>query len=282
MNMLKKLKPVTPSTRSIIRLNYNSIVTTKAPEKSLIEIIKGPTGRTKGKITVHHKGGRLKRYYRIVDFKRKIRNLEGVVKTIEFDPNRSSLISLVSYSNGQKAYILTPEGLKVGDKIIAGENAPLSIGNALPLEKIPTGTPIHNIELNPGSGCVLVRSAGTSATITGFDGKYAIVRLPSKEVRFINSQCYATIGVVSNADWRNRVVGKAGTNRLRGIRPTVRGMAKDPKSHPHGGGEGKGVIGHIPKDRWGNIRGKITRRVKNRYNFMRLYNRKGQKIVLKK
>lgn len=280
--MLKKLKPVTPSTRSIIRLNYNSIVTTKVPEKSLIEIIKGPTGRTKGKITVHHKGGRLKRYYRIVDFKRKIRNLEGVVKTIEFDPNRSSLISLVSYSNGQKAYILTPEGLKVGDKIIAGENAPLSIGNALPLEKIPTGIPIHNIELNPGSGGVLVRSAGTSAKITGFDGKYAIVRLPSKEVRFINSQCYATIGVVSNADWRNRVVGKAGSNRLRGIRPTVRGMAKDPKSHPHGGGEGKGVIGHIPKDRWGNIRGKITRRVKNRYNFMRLYNRKGQKIVLKK
>lgn len=282
MATLKKLKPITAATRSIVRINYKDVVNAKRPEKSLIEVLKGSFGRSRGKITVHHKGGRLKRFYRIIDFKRKIREVEGVVKTIEYDPNRSALISLIYYSNGQKAYILTPEGLKVGDKIIASENATPTVGNSLPLYKIPTGIPIHNIELNPGSGGVLVRSAGVSATIAGFDGDLAIVKLPSKEVRLINAKCFATIGAVSNFDWKNRVIGKAGSNRLKGIRPTVRGMAKDPKSHPHGGGEGKGVIGHIPKDRWGNIRGKITRRVKNRYNFMRLYNRKGQKIVLKK
>lgn len=282
MSSLKVLKPYTPSSRGTVRIDYSSVVTTDEPEKSLIVMIKKPKGRSGGKITTHHKGGGVKRYYRIIDYKRKIRGIEGIVKTVEYDPNRSSLISLVVYPNGIKAYIISPEGIKVGDKVMAGEDAPLKIGNALPLCKIPVGTEIHNIELNPGAGGVLVRAAGSKAVLIGFTGKYAQVRMPSKEVRLINSQCYATIGVVSNSDWINRNVGKAGSNRLKGIRPTVRGMAKDPASHPHGGGEGRGVIGHVPKDRWGNVRGKVTRRKKNRYNFMRLIDRKGRKITLKK
>lgn len=279
MSALKYLKPVNPSSRFVVRVNYSDLTNVKEPEKSLVKSIKRSSGRSKGRVTVYHKGGGVKRLYRIIDFKRRIRDLEGVVRTVEYDPNRSSLISLVVYPNGVKAYILTPHGLSVGDKVMAGEDAEVSIGNALPLRKIPVGTQIHNIELNPGSGGVLVRSAGTFATVIGFDGKYAQVRMPSKEVRLINYNCYATVGVVSNKDWFNRVIGKAGSNRLRGIRPTVRGMAMDPKSHPHGGGEGKGVIGHVPKDRWGNVRGKKTRRKRNRFNFMRLVDRKSRKIV---
>lgn len=277
----KKLKPVTPSLRGVTLIDYKQSLTSTEPYKKLLVPKKGSAGRNRGKISTHHKGGGVKRHYRIIDFARTIRNVEGVVTSIEYDPNRSSFISLICYSNGEKRYILTPENLKVGDKLIAGEDVPVENGNAMPLAKIPVGTNVHNIEINPGSGGKLVRAAGTSAVVVGFDGDYAQIKMPSKEIRLINSKCYATIGVVSNSDWKNVVVGKAGRNRRKGIRPTVRGMVKSPAAHPHGGGEAKGVIGHIPKDRWGNVRGKVTRRRKNRYNHMRLVTRKGRKIVTK-
>jgi len=230
---------------------------------------------------MHHKGGSVKRKYRIIDFDRSIRDIEGTVETIEYDPNRNVYVSLVGYSNGVKAYMLTPEGVKVGTKVMSGDDAPIEPGNSLPLLKIPVGTQIHNIELNPGSGAVMVRSAGGVASILGFDKGYAQIRMPSKEVRLINVKCYATIGTLSNADFKNTIVGKAGRNRRKGIRPTVRGMVKSPVAHPHGGGEAKGVIGHIPRDRWGNIRGKITRRRKNKYKHLILVNRKGRKVLAK-
>lgn len=276
---LKKLKPVTSSSRGVTLVDYKQLVTTKEPYKTLTVHLKSAAGRSGGKITMYHKGGGVKRLYRIIDFARRIRDIEGTVKTIEYDPNRSCLISLITYSNGLKSYIITPQDLKVGDKIIAGENVPVEVGNAMPLSRIPVGTTIHNIEINPGSGGTLVRAAGTSAVVIGFSGDYAQVRMPSKEIRLINAKCYATIGAVSNPDHKNVVKGSAGRNRRKGIRPTVRGMVKPPSAHPHGGGEAKGVIGHIPKDRWGNVRGKITRRKRHRYNHMRLVNRKGRKLL---
>jgi large subunit ribosomal protein L2 len=278
---LKKLKPVTPSSRGTIFVDNKPFVTSKPTTKRLLKTVKKPAGRSGGKISMNHRGGAVKKLYREVDFSRKIRDLEGTVTTVEYDPNRNAYISLITYSNGVKAYILTVEGMEVGQKVMAGDEAPIENGNALPIGKIPTGTVVHNIEVNPGSGGTLVRSAGTSASILGFDGNYAQVRLPSKEVRLINVKCYATIGTISNADFKNTLVGKAGRNRRKGIRPTVRGMVKAPSAHPHGGGEAKGVIGHIPRDTWGNIRGKKTRRIKNRYNHLILVNRKGRKIVAK-
>lgn len=278
---LKKTKPVTASSRGLVRIDYKSSLTSKKPHKKLLKSKKGAMGRNKGKISMHHKGGAVKSHYRLIDFSRKIRNVEGTVKTIEYDPNRNSFVSLIAYANGEKAYVLTPEEIKVGDKIIAGDDVAVENGNAMPLAKIPVGTNVHNIEINPGSGGTLVRAAGLSANIIGFDGKYAQLKMPSKEIRLINSNSYATIGTVSNSDYKNTIVGKAGRNRRKGVRPTVRGMVKSPVAHPHGGGEAKGVIGHIPKDRWGNIRGKVTRRKKNRYSKMRLVDRKGRKIVVK-
>ncbi|BDQ04916.1 MAG: 50S ribosomal protein L2 [Candidatus Dojkabacteria bacterium] len=276
---LKKLKPVTPSSRGVTLVDYRSIVTNKNPYKPLTIHLKSARGRSGGKITMHHKGGGVKKLYRVIDFSRRIRDVEGKIKTIEYDPNRSCFISLVSYSNGLKNYIITPQDVKVGDKIIAGENVPVEVGNAVPLSRIPVGTTVHNIEINPGSGGTLVRAAGTSAVVIGFSGDYAQIRMPSKEIRLINTKCYATIGAVSNPDYKNILKGSAGRNRRKGIRPTVRGMVKPPSAHPHGGGEAKGVIGHIPKDRWGNVRGKITRRKRHRYNHMRLVNRKGRKLL---
>lgn len=278
---LKVLKPVTPASRGTVRINHKAVVTTSKPKKKLTKHIKKPAGRAGGKISMHHKGGAVKKLYREIDFGRKIREVEGTIASIEYDPNRNVYISLVNYSNGTQAYILTPEGVKVGKKIIAGEEAALETGNATKLSRIPLGIAIHNIELNPGSGGTMVRAAGLSATILGTDGEYTQVRLPSKEVRLINSNSYATIGTLSNADFRNTNVGKAGKNRRKGVRPTTRGMVQDPASHPHGGGEAKGVIGHTPRDKWGNIRGKLTRRKSNRFNRFRLVNRKGRKIIVK-
>jgi large subunit ribosomal protein L2 len=280
---LKILKPVTPSSRGTVLVAKKKDTTRSTPTRSLTRRLKKSSGRSHGKISTHHKGGGNAKRYRIIDFKRGIRDLAGVITSIEYDPNRNVYISLVVYENGQKTYILTPQGVNVGDKVSAGDNASADIGNAMPLNKIPVGTQVHNIEINPGSGGVMVRAAGMSATLMGFDeDNRAQIKLPSKEVRLVNSACYATIGTLSNTDNKNTKKGKAGRNRWLGIRPTVRGMVKPPSDHPHGGGEAKGVIGHVVKDRWGNIRGKNTRRKKNRFSQLRLVNRKGQKIVTKK
>lgn len=278
---LKVLKPVTPSSRGVVLMKHKRSELSKAKAKKLLVEIKKPAGRSGGKISMHHKGGSVKKLYRKIDFDWSIKNIEGKVETIEYDPNRNVYVSLVSFSNGVKTYILKPEGVIVGSKIIAGEDAPIESGNSLPLSKIPVGTEIHNIELNPGSGAVMVRSAGGVASVLGFDKNFAQVRLPSKEVRLVNIKCYATIGTLSNADFKNTIIGKAGRNRRKGVRPTVRGMVKSPDNHPHGGGEAKGVIGHIPRDRWGNIRGKKTRRGKNKFQHMILVTRKGRKVLAK-
>lgn len=279
---LKRLKPINPSSRGVVLIKHDDRdLVTKPTVKSLIIDIKKPFGRSRGKISVQHKGGGVKKKYRVIDFARSIRDIYGYIRSVEYDPYRNVYISLVTYLNGIKKYILTPEGVKVGDKVIAGENVPVEIGNSMPLCKIPVGTEIHNIELNPGSGGVLVRSAGGSARILGFDGGYAQVRMPSKEIRLINSRCYATIGTLSNSEYKHIVLGKAGRNRWKGVRPTVRGMVKSTAAHPHGGGEAKGVIGHIPKDMWGNVRGKKTRRKKNKFNYMIMVDRKGRKLNIK-
>lgn len=279
---LKVLKPVTASNRGTILVDHKSNVSGARPTRSLTKIVKKSSGRSHGKISVHHKGGGNQRRYRVIDFKRQVRDIQGVVETIEYDPNRNVYISLIVYTNGQKSYILAPEGLTVGSKVMAGENAPLLTGNALPLNKIPLGTAVHNIEINPGSGGVMVRTAGSSAVLMGFDeaGK-AQLKLPSKEIRLVHPNCYATIGTLSNSELKNTKIGKAGRNRWKGIRPTVRGMVKPPSDHPHGGGEAKGVIGHVAKDRWGNVKGKKTRRVNHRFTQMILVNRKGTKIRVK-
>lgn len=280
---LKFIKPVTPSQRGNVRIDYSkelSYSNSKTPKK-LRKPLKGSAGRSGGRISIRHKSRGVKSHYRVIDFSRKIRNVNGEIKSIEYDPNRSAFISLVVYENGLKSYILTPKGVKVGDKVISGDEVSLEVGNATKLSRISPGIEVHNIELNPGSGGTMVRSAGTSAVILGSDGVYTQLRLPSKEVRLVNSNSYATIGSISNSDYINTNIGKAGINRRKGVRPTTRGMVQDPSSHPHGGGEGKGVIGHVPKDKWGNVRGKLTRRKKNRFNKFRLSNRKGGKIVTK-
>lgn len=279
---LKFLKPVTASSRGTVLVDHKKSVTTSKPQRNLTVSLKKDTGRTRGKVTVRHKGGRLLRRYRLVDFKRLIRDISGTISTIEFDPNRNAYISLVVFENGQKSYILSPEGVKVGTKVMAGDEAPIEIGNAMPLTRIPVGSQIHNVELNPGSGGVMARSAGISITLMGFDEKgRAQIKLPSKEIRLVNAKCYATIGTLSNSDHKNEKVGKAGRNRRRGKRPSVRGLVMAPNAHPHGGGEAKGVIGHVAKDVWGNVRGKNTRRKKNRFQHLRLVNRKGQKVRVK-
>lgn len=278
---LKVLKPTTASRRNTVLIDHKKVVTTKRPTRSLTSVIKKPAGRSHGTITVRHKGGAMKKRYRIIDFKRSIRDIAGKISTIEYDPNRNVYISLVVFTNGQKCYILTPANVKVGQQVMAGDDAPIEFGNALPLNKMPVGSEIHNIEVNRGSGGVLVRSAGMAAVLMGFDDNKAQIKLPSKEVRVVNANCYATLGVLSNSDHKNVKIGKAGRNRRKGIRPSVRGMVMAPNDHPHGGGEGKGQIGHVVKDVWGNIRGKNTRRKKNRFTRNILVTRKGRKVIVK-
>ncbi len=231
----------------------NTELSNRRPEKSLIKIMKKRSGRNNsGKITVRHRGGAQKRYYRIIDFKRDKKDIPGVVKSLEYDPNRTANIALVVYADGEKRYILAPNGLKEKDVVISSENADFKVGNALPIKNIPIGMPIHNIELRPGKGGQIVRSAGGSAIIQSKEDKYANVVLASGEIRKILTTCYATIGQVSNIDWQNISFGKAGRKRLMGWRPTVRGVAMSPNAHPHGGGEGKAGIGMpSPKSPWG-------------------------------
>ena len=274
---IKKYNPTTNGRRNMSVLVYDEI-TTSTPEKSLLAPLRKKGGRNNmGRITVRHQGGGHKQKYRIIDFKRDKFNVEGRIATVEYDPNRSANIALVSYFDGEKRYIIAPKGIKVGQTIVSGENVDIKVGNALPLEKIPVGTVIHNIELHPGHGAQLVRSAGASAQILGREGKYVLVRLTSGEVRKILGVCYATIGEVGNADYMNVNTGKAGRTRYLGIRPTVRGSVMNPNDHPHGGGEGRQPIGRkSPMTPWGKVAlGMKTRKSKNKTNDLIVRRRNG-------
>ena len=249
---------------------FDEITKTK-PEKSLLRPLKRQAGRSsQGRITVRHHGAGAKRMYRIIDFKRDKLGIAGEVSAIEYDPNRSARIALISYADGEKRYILAPVSLKVGDSIMAGEGAEMKVGNALPLRSIPTGTGIYNIELHRGKGGQLVRSAGATAQLMAKEGSYALVRMPSGEIRRIHIECYATIGQVGNLDHRHIKLGKAGRKRHMGWRPTVRGSAMSPRDHPHGGGEGRSPIGLPgPKTPWGKpALGYRTRRNKATNNMI--------------
>ena len=248
---IKKYKPVTPGHRYKTTLTFEEITKTN-PEKSLTKGISKTGGRgAKGRITIWHRGGGHKRRYRIIDFKRNKTDVEGTVSSIEYDPNRSCFISLIKYKDGEKRYILTPQGIKIGDKIVSGDNPKIKIGNALPLKNVPLGTEVHNIELTIGKGGQIVRSAGTFATVTAKEGNYVFVKLPSSEVRKIHKNCIATIGKLGNEDNEKVVIGKAGRKRYLGRRPIVRGSAMNPVDHPHGGGEGKTKGGRHPVTPWG-------------------------------
>ena len=249
---IKSFKPTTPSRRNMTVVDYRGLSKVK-PEKSLLESLKKTAGRNSyGRITVRHHGGGNKIKYRIIDFKRDKVGMPAEVKTIEYDPNRTAFIALVQYEDGEKRYILAPHGLKVGDHVVSGEGADIKPGNCLPIANIPLGTMIHNIELIPGRGGQLVRSAGVAAQLMAKEGVAAQVRLPSGEVRFIKMGCRATIGQVGNIDHENVHVGKAGRARHMGQRPEVRGSVMNPVDHPHGGGEGRSPIGHAgPLTPWG-------------------------------
>ncbi|MDD2490107.1 MAG: 50S ribosomal protein L2 [Bacilli bacterium] len=249
---VKTYKPTTNARRKMNTL-VNKDVSKKAPEKKLLTKLKKSAGRNnQGKITIRHRGGGAKRKYRVIDFKRDKDNIIGTVATIEYDPNRSANIALINYQDGEKRYIIAPLNIKVGDKIISGEEVDIKIGNASPLKNIPVGTVVHNIEMRPGKGAQLARAAGSNAQIIGRENKYVLLRLKSGEMRKILGTCRATIGEVSNPDHELIKLGKAGRKRLLGIRPTVRGSVMNPVDHPHGGGEGKAPIGRKqPMTPWG-------------------------------
>ncbi|CAM3234821.1 50S ribosomal protein L2 [Sporolactobacillus spathodeae] len=262
---LKKYKPTSNGRRNMTSLDFAEI-TTDTPEKSLLKKLPKKAGRNnQGRLTVRHQGGGHKRQYRVIDFKRNKDGVPGKIATIEYDPNRTANIALVHYVDGEKRYIIAPKGLKVGTQIMSGVDADIKVGNALPLKNIPVGTVVHNIELKPGKGAQLVRSAGTSAQILGKEGKYVLVRLVSGEVRMILETCRATIGQVGNLEHELVSVGKAGRSRWKGIRPTVRGSVMNPNDHPHGGGEGKAPVGRkSPMSPWGKpTMGYKTRSKKN-------------------
>ncbi len=249
---IKHYRAYTPSTRNMTVSTFEE-VTKKTPEKSLLATKKKNAGRNSyGRITVRHQGGGNRQKYRIIDFKRKKDDMTATVIGIEYDPNRTANIALIQYEDGEKAYILAPIGLKDGDKVMSGINADIKPGNCMPIESIPVGTMIHNIELNPGQGGKLVRAAGQEAQLMAKEGAYAHVRLPSGEMRLILARCRATIGTIGNADQENIKLGKAGRKRHMGIRPTVRGSVMNPVDHPHGGGEGRAPVGHAgPMTPWG-------------------------------
>ncbi|MCZ6615005.1 MAG: 50S ribosomal protein L2 [Chloroflexi bacterium] len=249
---LKTYRPTTPGRRIAAHPSFEEL-TTSRPEKALVAPLKRSGGRNvRGKITVRHRGGGAKRAYRIIDFKRNNPGVPGKVATIEYDPNRSTRIALIHYADGDKRYILCPQLLKVGDRVEAGPDAAVRVGNALPLNNIPTGIQVHNIEMQPGRGGQLVRSAGVAAQVLAREEVYTLIRLPSGEVRRILSRCMATIGQLGNPDHKNVKLGKAGKSRHLGRRPTVRGSAMTPRDHPHGGGEGRSPIGMPgPKSPWG-------------------------------
>lgn len=277
---IKRYKPYTPSRRHMTVSTFEEI-TKSTPEKSLVVHIKKNSGRNnQGKLTVRHKGGGAKLKYRIIDFKRNKDNIPATVKAIEYDPNRTANIALVVYADGVKSYILAPVGLKVGDTVMNGENAEVRVGNALPMRSIPVGSNIHNIEMMPGRGGQLVRSAGNVAQLMAKEGKYATVKLPSGEMRLLPIDCRATIGQVGNLDNELVKIGKAGRTRHMGIRPTVRGSVMNPNDHPHGGGEGKAPVGRPgPCTPWGKpALGLKTRKKNKQSNKMIVRRRDGRAI----
>ena len=274
---LRSFKPTSPGVRQMTVSSFEEITTNK-PEKSLLVPLKKNAGRNSyGRITVRHQGGGHKRKYRIIDFKRTKDGVPARVATIEYDPNRSSRIALLHYLDGEKRYIIAPAGLKVGDMVYSGPDADIKTGNALPLANIPVGTTVHNIELHPGRGGQICRSAGVSAQLMAKEGKYALLRLPSGEVRKILLTCRATIGVVGNHEHANINIGKAGRTRWMGVRPTVRGSVMNPNDHPHGGGEGRAPVGRkSPVSPWGKVaHGGKTRKKKNLSNKFIVTPRKG-------
>ena len=277
---IKSFNPYTPSRRHMTGSDFSEI-TKKEPEKALLVSLSKNAGRNnQGKITVRHRGGGSRRKYRIIDFKRRKDGIPATVKTIEYDPNRTANIALICYEDGEKAYILAPEGLKDGMKVMNGPEAEVRVGNCLPLENIPVGTQIHNIELLPGKGGQLVRSAGLSAQLMAKEGKYATLRLPSGEMRMVPIQCRATIGVIGNGDHNLVNIGKAGRKRHMGVRPTVRGSVMNPNDHPHGGGEGKAPVGRPgPCTPWGKpALGLKTRKKNKQSNKMIVRRRDGRAI----
>ena len=275
---IKKYNPTTPGLRGMTVSTFEEI-TPSTPEKSLTETLKKHSGRNvRGKITVRHRGGGARPKYRIIDFKRNKDDIPGKVATIEYDPNRSANIALIVYADGEKRYIIAPDKLKVGDVIYSGPEADIKVGNALPIANIPVGTMIHNIELKPGKGAQLARSAGNGAQLMAKENKYAQVRLPSGEVRKVLIQCRATIGEVGNAEHANIQIGKAGRKRHMGWRPTVRGSVMNPNDHPHGGGEGKSPVGRPgPVTPWGKpALGYKTRKPHNRSDKFIIKRRNGK------
>lgn len=275
---IRKYNPTTPGLRGMTVSTFEEITST-TPEKSLTVTLKKHAGRNaRGKITVRHRGGGYRPKYRIIDFKRNKDGIPGTVKTIEYDPNRSANIALISYADGEKRYIIAPEKLMVGDVIVSGPDADIKVGNALPLANIPVGTIIHNIEMKAGKGAQLVRSAGNGAQLMAKEGKEAQVRLPSGEVRKIRLECRATIGEVGNGDHANIQIGKAGRKRHMGIRPTVRGSVMNPNDHPHGGGEGKAGIGRVsPVTPWGKPALGYKTRKKNKASDKYIVKRRKEK-----
>ncbi len=267
---VKKYKPTSPGRRGMTGATFEEITKTR-PERSLLVSVSKHGGRnTYGRVTVRHRGGGSRRHVRLIDFKRDKRGIPARVAAIEYDPNRSARIALLHYVDGEKRYILAPLGLKVGDMVMSGREAEFRPGNSMPMMNIPVGTMVHNIELNEGRGGQLVRAAGTSAQLLGKEGKYALLRLPSGEVRRVRQTCFATIGEVGNPDHGNIKLGKAGRKRHKGIRPTVRGSAMSPRDHPHGGGEGRQPIGMPgPKSPWGQpTLGYKTRRNKSTEKYI--------------
>ena len=279
---IKTYNPYTPSRRHMTGSDFSEI-TASTPEKSLVVSLKKNAGRNnQGKITVRHRGGGSRRKYRIIDFKRRKDGIHATVKTIEYDPNRTANIALISYEDGEKAYILAPEGLKVGQKVMNVPEAEIRVGNCLPLELIPVGTMVHNIELHPGKGGQMVRSAGNGAQLMAKEGKYATLRLPSGEMRMVPLVCRASIGVVGNGDHNLVNIGKAGRKRHMGIRPTVRGSVMNPNDHPHGGGEGKTGIGRPgPCTPWGKPALGLKTRKKNKQSNKLIVRRRDGKALSK-
>src|SRR5580704_14598266 len=273
---VKRFRPTSPAPRFVTVRDFSDL-TKKKPERALTEVKKKHSGRNNnGHITVRHKGGGYRLQYRIIDFKRRKDDIPAKVAAIEYDPNRSARIALLNYRDGEKRYILAPAGLKVGDVLESGEGADIKVGNALPIKNIPLGTVIHNIELRPGEGGKMVRSAGASAQLMAKEGDYAQVRMPSGEVRRVQIVCRATIGQLGNVDHENVVIGKAGRMRHMGKRPSVRGIAMNPVDHPHGGGEARSTSGRPPTTPWGQMTmGKKTRR--NKRTSKMIVRRRGAK-----
>ena len=278
---IKTYNPYTPSRRNMTGSDFAEITTNK-PEKSLVTSLKKNSGRNnQGKITVRHQGGGNRRKYRMIDFKRNSKDgIPATVKSIEYDPNRTANIALICYADGEKAYILAPEGLKVGMKVMAGVDAEIRPGNCLPMSQIPVGTMIHNIEMHPGKGGQMVRAAGNAAQLMAKEGKYATLRLPSGEMRMVPLECRATIGVVGNGEHNLINIGKAGRKRHMGIRPTVRGSVMNPNDHPHGGGEGKTGIGRPgPCTPWGKPALGLKTRKKNKASNKMIVRRRDGKAI---